>query len=71
MPHIIAYHPDVTVTLSDGEVVTISGDLPDWVDDDEFISVLKSGLGTKSIDDVVDRIRAGRRVEGVGNLRVR
>ena len=71
MPHIIAYHPSVTVSLADGETATITADLPDWVDDDEFISMLMSGFRVGSLGEVVDLIRAGRKVNGVENLHVR
>lgn len=71
MPHIVAYHPSVGVKLSDGVTVVISGDVSDWMDDEEFIGILYRGFKTLSVDRVVDCIRRGGKVAGVSNLVVR
>lgn len=70
MPSIVAYHPSVNVSLPDGSAWVLTGDLPDWTSDEEFLDHLKAVLGVQDLHSLVSKVRSGVVVAGVNNLRV-
>lgn len=70
MPYIVAYHPSVDVSLPDGSKWVLTGDLPDWASDEEFLDLIESSLGTKDLSTIVSKVKAGVTIDGINNLKV-